>query len=413
MLSQSDRERITSISKLLYEASRGIRILGHLNWPKSVRYNFFRSKSEKLPEIEYPRFDPDSMRIKIEKAKTLMGDTPYDDWLRSKTQDLNDSLEILECRGSKEFFRLSSNIYGTPKTVFRDGKTTPLILARKFIDLLDVPNNDITKNKHVPGISSEKMKSYIQKRVRSVFGKQAPKVIVVDGISAKATANSRSIKLRKGAKFTNKDIEQLVHHEAMIHVATTLNGRAQDKMKILGANYGAITKTQEGLAVFAEFITGCIDIERMKRIVNRVVAIQMAIDGANFIDVYRWFLERVPMKTEAFENTRRVFRGGVLSGSAPFTKDIVYLDGFIRVYNFFRTAVSRGRQDILQLFFSGKLKLDDLPILIQMEQEGLIRKPLYIPSWLSDMDYLICYFSLSVFLDDINYDNVDAYYDYL
>ena len=73
----------------------------------------------------------------------------------------------------------------------------------------------------------------------------------------------------------------------MVHVATTLNGRNQHKMKILGGNYGSITKTQEGLAVFSEFITGSIDIKRMYRIMDRVKAIQMAIDGADFIEVFR------------------------------------------------------------------------------------------------------------------------------
>ena len=79
------------------------------------------------------------------------------------------------------------------------------------------------------------------------------------------------------------DIDQLINHEAFIHVATTINGRKQNKMKILGSNYGAVTKTQEGLAVFSEFITGSIDIDRMRRISDRVKAIHMAIDGANFI----------------------------------------------------------------------------------------------------------------------------------
>ena len=77
-----------------------------------------------------------------------------------------------------------------------------------------------------------------------------------------------------------------------MHVATTLNGRAQSDMKILGANYGAVTKTQEGLAVFSEFITGSIDIERMRRLADRVMAIRMGIDGADFIEVYRFFIEK-------------------------------------------------------------------------------------------------------------------------
>jgi uncharacterized protein (TIGR02421 family) len=182
-------------------------------------------------------------------------------------------------------------------------------------------------------------------------------------------------------------------------------------MKILGGNYGAITKTQEGLAVFSEFITGSIDVERMYRLSDRVLAIQMAIDGASFIDVYRFFLKRTDVKTQAFENARRVFRGGVLEGGAPFTKDIVYLDGLIRVHNFFRSAVAKGREDILELIFSGKIDLDDIPVLIRMQKEGLIKKPNYIPYWLRNMDYLVCYFAFSVFMDDINYTKVDEYYD--
>ena len=44
--------------------------------------------------------------------------------------------------------------------------------------------------------------------------------------------------------------------------------------------------------MFSEFITGCIDVNRMYRISDRVIAIQMAIDGADFIQVYRFFLKR-------------------------------------------------------------------------------------------------------------------------
>ena len=37
----------------------------------------------------------------------------------------------------------------------------------------------------------------------------------------------------------------------------------------------------------------------------------------------------------------RVFRGGVLTGGAPFTKDAVYQRGYCRVYNFLRVAHAR------------------------------------------------------------------------
>ena len=198
-----------------------------------------------------------------------------------------------------------------------------------------------------------------------------------------------------------------------MHVATTLNGRAQSDMKILGANYGAVTKTQEGLAVFSEFITGSIDIERMRRLADRVMAIRMGIDGADFIEVYRFFIEKTDSKNQAFENTRRVFRGGVLTGGAPFTKDIVYLDGLIRVHNFFRSAVSRSRGDVLRLVFAGKMELDDISIVLRMARDGLVKTPEFIPPWANDLNFLICYFAFSVFIDDIDYKKVGEYYDEL
>ena len=177
-------------------------------------------------------------------------------------------------------------------------------------------------------------------------------------------------------------------------MATTLNGRMQKGMPVLGANYGSLTKTQEGLAVFAEFITGSVDVKRTRRLSDRVIAIDMAINGADFIEVFRFFLERSDTKTQAFESTRRVFRGGLNSGGAPFTKDIVYLDGLIRVHNFFRAAVSSGKEDVSKLIFTGKLDLEDIPTIKLMAMDKLVRPPKFIPPWFLDIDFLVCYFYL-------------------
>lgn len=413
MLKKSDRVRIKSISDNLYKASRRVKILRHLNWPDSVRHQFFSSDSEKLPQIEYPNFESEDTLKLLKKTSNLMGDTPFDNWLKIKLNDILVSIDLLNHTGEKEFHNISSKIYGLPTGLLRDGETTPLDLANKFISVIETYNNNPLIKPKRKKIKVVELRQLMENKVKEIFGKHSPDILIMDGMSAKATATSKYIKLRKGASFTQKDVDQLINHEALVHVATTLNGRAQDEMKILGGNYGAVTKTQEGLAVFSEFITGSIDVERMYRITDRVIAIQMAIEGASFIDIYRFFLERNSLKADAFENARRVFRGGVLTGGAPFTKDIVYLDGLVRVHNFFRTVVAKGRQDILKLLFSGKITLDDIPMLMRLKKEKLIKTPKFLPYWIEDMDYLVCYFSFSVFMDDINYENVEDYYEYL
>ena len=413
MLESGDKKRLSEVSETLYSISRQVRILGHLSWPKATRYTFFRSGSQKLPEVEYPRFDSSEIKKRLRLARKQLGDLPQDKWLLRKSKDLEAGINLLSTSGTKDFYKYSSRIYGTPNKKLRDGKTTPMGLARQFAQIMDAQStlkNQISSKDVIP---IEEIRDRIEFKVKTVFGQDSPKVLISDRISAKATASSKKIKLRKGASFTEKDIDQLVNHEAMVHVATTLNGRHQKDMKILGGNYGSVTKTQEGLAVFSEFITGCIDVSRMRRIMNRVEAIQMAIDGADFIQVYRFFLERSRLKTEAFENARRIFRGGVMTGGAPFTKDIVYLDGLVRIHNFIRAVVSRGRNDVLELLFAGKMELDDMPIILEMKKEGMVKTPRYLPAWVLDKNYLVSYFALSIFIGEMDHQRTDGYYQSL
>jgi len=289
----------------------------------------------------------------------------------------------------------------------------PRDLSRQFEEIINSINSNQIMQMHSDKLNSETVAKEISKSVVAYFGESAPKIKLVQGLSAKATASSKAIKIREDGEFDQTDVKQLLNHEAYIHVATTLNGKGQEKMKILGSNYGSITKTQEGLAVFSEFITGSIDVDRMRRISDRVLAIQMAIDGADFIEVFKYFAKKDNSKNQAFESARRVFRGGLLTGGAPFTKDIVYLDGLIRVYNFFRSAISQGKTECIELIFSGKIDLDDIPIVYSLYKEGLVNKPQFIPPWAVDLNYLICFFSFSVFLEDINYENVTNYYESL
>ena len=374
---------------------------------------FFRNKGEKLPEVKYKPYDFTAVTNDLSQARRLLQDSAYDGWFLKKAKEIELSANLLANCGTREFFNISAQIYGLPNSKLHDGSTTPLDLVCKFEAIIDSFQKDPVKNVQLERISADEMCARISRTVKNTFGNLAPEVIVVDELSAKATATSRKIKIRKKARFFEKDVQQLINHEALVHVATTINGRAQGSMRILGANYGAVTKTQEGLAVFSEFITGSIDIERMRRIVDRVLAIRMAIDGADFIEVYRFFMERTDLKNQAFENARRVFRGGVMTGGAPFTKDIVYLDGLIRVHNFFRSAVSRSREDVLRLVFAGKMELDDIPIIAKMAKNGLVKTPKFIPPWASDLNFLICYFAFSVFIDDIDYKKVGEYYDKL
>jgi len=148
----------------------------------------------------------------------------------------------------------------------------------------------------------------------------------------------------------------------------------------------------------------------LRRLSDRIVAIQMAIDGADFIEVYKFYLGKTHAEDQAFESTRRVFRGGVITGGAPFTKDIVYLDGLIRVHNFLRIMVSQGRADLMDLLFVGKLDIEDIPVISMFEKEGLIQQPEFLPPWMKDTRFLLTYLAYSSFLNSVKLTKIKEHY---
>ena len=99
----------------------------------------------------------------------------------------------------------------------------------------------------------------------------------------------------------------------------------------------------QGLAVLTEFLTQSTGVERLRRLADRAIAIKMAEDGANFVDLFRFLRARDYDDASAFDAARRVCRGGLVEGGAPFTKDVCYLDGLLRVTNFLRVASSCSR----------------------------------------------------------------------
>ena len=116
----------------------------------------------------------------------------------------------------------------------------------------------------------------------------------------------------------------------------------------------------------------------MRRISDRVLAIQTAEQGADFLEVYRFFLGRGYDEAAAFDGARRVFRGGLLEGGAPFTKDVCYLDGLLRVTNFLRIALTRGQSGLARQLFAGKLAVEDVPLFDRLLREGLAIEAHYV-----------------------------------
>jgi uncharacterized protein (TIGR02421 family) len=406
-----EKDRIRSAANLLYRATQTIRILTHIAWPQSHREHFLKNRAYKLPKIDYPSFDATETRACLAEARALIhDDSPIDHWLARTADQVESGARLLGACGTPEFLQHSRALYGVPTDALRDESSTSLDLANRLSDVFERLNH-VDLGAPPPACY---LANYVAERMaaaaKEMFGDQAPEVQVVDELSANALAGPKRIRIRRGASFTDKDVSQLIHHEVYVHVATSLNGIAQSELRILGASHPGSTRTQEGLAVFAEFITGSMDIDRFRRLADRVIATQMAIDGADFVEVFRFFLEHADSPEQAFENARRVCRGGDPRGGAPFTKDIVYLDGLLRVHNFLRAVVTAGRSDCLLLLFCGKLDIEDIPVLCELSAMGLCRLPRFLPPWAADRRFLLSYLAYSSYLNNIDLGPIRKHY---
>ena len=82
-------------------------------------------------------------------------------------------------------------------------------------------------------IDAETAAEILNQRFASYFHETPIQVQVDDSMLADAAAGSDYVKIRSGAKFSQRDVDILEVHEGWVHVATSLNGQAQPVAKWL------------------------------------------------------------------------------------------------------------------------------------------------------------------------------------
>jgi len=404
-----DEGRWRDVATSLGRVAKPMRVLSSISWPNSAREEFLASGASKIPRPVYAPFEADPALEEIAQVRrSLRPGSIVDGWLRQEADAIESTARMLGSVGTRQFSEHSAELYGLPTRPLRVDPTTPLLLAEAVLTAVDELTAQHLLTDPPRDRTADEVAADIEAAVTIHFGADAPRVLVVDELSANATASTSTIKIRRDAMFTHRDAAQLLNHEAYIHVGTGINGRDQTDLPILAVGHPGTTRTQEGLAVFSEFVSGQLDLDRLRRLANRVLGVQLVVDGADFVELYRWFLERSPSAEQAFESTRRIFRGTPLDGGAPFTKDCGYLSGLLGVTTFVRAAFAAGRADTLGLLFAGKLDLSAIPALAELRSRGMCQPGKYLPPWASDPSWVLTYLTLSTFMSTIDLEAVTA-----
>ncbi|KGQ18074.1 DUF1704 domain containing protein [Lysobacter dokdonensis DS-58] len=396
----------------MVRAARGIRLLSMVSWDarEQVRFLDCYNRGEyTLPRHEYPKYDfSDARRELADIEREADPDHPLGHYVCDSARSWGIACELLENLGTPEVTRHSIRLFGRPDEPLPGGGTTTREAAHHFIDIANELDKELLAPEEQVQISATALQLQLQASLDDFFNGRMIEVVLDPDLIAKAAAGANRIRLRTSAAFSDYDRHQLLEHEALVHSLTALNGREQPQLQSLSLSSPRTTATQEGLATFAEQITGSIDIERMKRISLRIEAVAQALEGADFIEVFRFFLDAGNPPTESFVSAQRVFRGVPTSGGCAFTKDTVYVRGLIGVHTFFRWALRNRKLRLCRMLFAGKMTLADVQRFEPMFDCGALSMPRFLPQWVSRANGLAGMLAFSLFANRIRLDQVMA-----
>jgi len=412
---------VKSLSDRIVKAQQPIRVLDAIKWDDSIKQDFFARGCTELPKVGQDYylnrplgFDPDEKRaefhdIERDLVRRLGQLNPLSVIMRRICREYQDVVYMLEDRGTEAFSNISQELYGSSLDVFHVGDPTIADLGSMMEETLtQLLQLDILAEEPKT-IDATTAVDILNEKIETLFPNTGLRAMLSDGIVSDAAAGTDYVKLRADALFNKRDLCVLEVHEIWVHLGTTRNGLAQPYCTFLGKGPPSATITQEGLAVLMEILTFSSSPNRLMQLINRVRAITLAEEGADFLDIFKFFREKGMDGEESYNFTSRVFRGSTPIGM-PFTKDLTYIKGFVLTYNFIRLAVNQGKPDRIPLLFCGKTMIEDMKVLNDLVEEGTVVAPKFLPPQFTDLMGLSAWMSFSRFMHSLSFRQLEMDY---
>lgn len=331
--------------------------------------NLVDARRRFLDHGESPRFeygpledDPDVTAARLDAlAADDVADVSLATLLIAKRRELELQLEMLRDRDSGRFLEHSIELYGAVSPALRGD-------AEALLELVPPPGPETGE-----WLDAETFAAAAEAELdhyRSIHADLDVHVEIRDDSSGVMVSNG-NLMIAPTSRVPVERVRALLQHEVGTHVVTHVNG-AHQPLRLLGAGLADYEETQEGLAVFAEYLVGGLTARRLRQLAARVIAVHQMVEGEPFPAVHRHLVDNGVGRVEAFTITMRVFRSGGL------TKDAVYLRGLRSIVNHVGAG---GSLDALWL---GKMSLADLPHVEALRDRGVLHDPLLTPRYLDD-----------------------------
>ncbi len=404
---QAYLENLKSLSDRLIEIQQPIRILDSIKWPAQWRQEFFDSGMKTLPGADQAYYQSIPLNFDLETkqrdlfelrqiiVRKLGRNDDLGKILMATTDQYLKVLDLMRARGTKQFGEISLELYGSASHHLSGDRRTLVEVGEQLCSIFSHPAASHIAFAQPKIHDAEAAVKILQQRLTGYFPEGVLQVKLADGIVSDAAAGGDSIKMNARSQFSERDLQVLEVHEGWVHVGTTLNGRRQPWASWLSVGSPRISAIQEGLALLMETLTFSSFPHRARRVSDRVTAIHLAEQGADFIEVFHSVTSRGVSDADAYTLAQRVFRGGICAGGAAFTKDLAYVKGFVENVNFIRSAIAAGLPELIPMLFVGKIALEDIPVLYEHYLEGTIEPPHYLPTIFRDLNGLYVWFGFS------------------
>jgi uncharacterized protein (TIGR02421 family) len=326
---------------------------------ESEKKQFFSSKYTYEPNFKYPKIRFNGYKLhrlffsqRLERIEDLAVRQLYEDII----YEYSGLVECIETIGQgRKFYYNSLKSFGTP--------TEKEIDNAKFILRFDDSDFD---EEMLPMYNANEAKSYFEDYSKRYDFKYNLKLSTNLSAAAMVLNNTQTLVLRKNHKFSKNQLKVLTNHEIGVHMVTTFNGLSQP-LKIFSNGFPNNIETQEGLAVYSEYMSGCLTLNRLKELAFRVIAVDSLNKGYCFSDTFDLLFNHYKLNRDtAFGITLRVHRGG------GFTKDHLYLSGIKKVFNYAKKG------DDLDILLTGKVSLEYIETIKKLQSLGLAIPSKYI-----------------------------------
>ena len=360
---------VWQVDEQLSEVSNAFDYLLHLTPVNShaAWKEFLRNRCERTPEFHYRPLpvDPPLLKRKLfDVPMERVEDPTLHDLFSEKRDELERKLTMLEDRDTERFIYDSLQLFGAVDAA----------LLKDARELLERVPRKRSRNSKSDVLTSEQFAEFAAGEC-AYYQRQHPqfkaKVVVTKDVAGILVSRGR-LMIDSSMTITRSRVDALLAHEVGTHLLTYYNGRAQP-LRQLYFGLAGYEELQEGLAVLAEYLVGGLDCTRLRQLGARVVAADLMVSGASFVDVFRELRQTHHFQRRpAFNIALRTFRGGGL------TKDIVYLRGLTKVLKY----LHRGGE--LEPLWVGRIAEEHIPVIRELQYRKVLSPAPAMPRFLSD-----------------------------